>query len=190
MWLHQRFSFSLSTREQKVYVWVCVRAWAVTARLLLLCWVIVMSASNDKNVVPPSKYKPTQLPILTTFSVWPGSPVVIFTLSHKARILTRACFSEQGFPVFRRRWGGKEPHSRGKTFLTSLVVCFEYVSCGGFQVLSSEVLPTASVYFSCFKYFSLKKGIYPPFLSILKVTNYYSIITSVWCNESENRCKS
>lgn len=63
-----------------------------------------MSASNDKNVVPPSKYKPTQLPILTTFSVYTGWPIVIFAFSHKACILTEHVFSEQGFPVFRRRW--------------------------------------------------------------------------------------
>lgn len=67
-----------------------------------LCRVIVMSACNDKSVVPPSKYKPTQLPMLTTSSVYMDQPVVIFTFSHKACILTE----EQGFPVFRRSLEG------------------------------------------------------------------------------------
>lgn len=62
-----------------------------------LCRVIVMSASNDKNVVPPSKYKPTQLPILTTFSVYTDWPIVIFAFSHKACILTEHVFQNKDF---------------------------------------------------------------------------------------------
>lgn len=143
---------------------VCVRErWQ--RRLLLLCWVIVMSASNDKNVVPPSKYKPTQLPILTTFSVWPGSPVVIFTLSHKACILTRACFSEQGFPVFRRRLEGKETHSRGKTFshISCCLLWINFLWWLSGVVVRNVTNGVSMRFFCCFKYFPLKKGIHPPF---------------------------
>lgn len=70
-----------------------------------LCRAMVMSASNDKNVVPLSKYKPTQLPILTTLSVYTGWLNMIMTFSHKACILTEHVFPEQGFPVFGREMG-------------------------------------------------------------------------------------
>lgn len=51
-----------------------------------------------------SKYKPTQLPILTAVSVYTGRLNMIFTFSHKACILTEHVFLNKDFLCLKEDW--------------------------------------------------------------------------------------